>query len=367
MHNPTDDYIANDDMSYFLNDLNMDYHDEQILWDPSTQPNQNQQLAALIEIEERLKQLTSSHPWFDPATVIQSTPCGSGLIKLADDPLLDELKSIVASLTGILDHSEGAYSLQPPPYTKSFLQAFKSCSHLHKSIMDEPLPMTQSAAAQVVNDLNHRLWSWYQCLSLPSFGIEYARLKRNSRDNYRRFCRLADSLFGCCSRLLVVRIDLGYSETDGYYIDHETADYHRKKLCRMFHSHPMFEHLLGYAWKLEWRPKKGFHYHFVFFFDGNRVRRDIALGRSIGELWRRLTNNQGMYFNCNHSGGSNYLYNALGDIHYSDDLKREHLDKIAAYLTKVDEYVSLAVKGRTFQTSSTPRASEKRGGRPRLY
>lgn len=367
MHSPNDNYIFNNDVPYFLNNLDMDYHDEPILWNPSTQPNQNQQLAALISIERRLKQLTDSRPWFDPDTVIQPTAYGSDPVKLADDPLLDELLSILTILAGILDHNENAYSLKLPPLAKSLLQAFESCWYLHTSTMEEPLPMTRPFAEQAVSDMNHRLQTWYQHLSPSASSIEYARLQRKSRDNYRRFHRLVDSLFGCCSRLLVVRIDLGYCAADGLCIEHETADYHRKQLCRMFHSHPMFEHLLGYAWKLEWRPKKGFHYHFVFFFDGNRVRRDVALGRSIGELWKEITGNQGMYFNCNHSGGSNYRYNSLGNIHYSDGLKRENLNQIAAYLTKVDKYVSLAVKGRTFQTSMAPQAAERHIGRPRLY
>jgi len=41
---------------------------------------------------------------------------------------------------------------------------------------------------------------------------------------------------------------------------------------------------LGYAWKLEWQPKKCFHYHMLFFFDGHQCRDDTTLAQQIGEL-----------------------------------------------------------------------------------
>ncbi|MEQ5303108.1 hypothetical protein ABN238_02725 [Providencia rettgeri] len=56
--------------------------------------------------------------------------------------------------------------------------------------------------------------------------------------------------------------------------------------------------------------EKGFHYHALFFFDGQKVRQDITQGKLIGELWQeRITDMAGLYFNCNYQKES---YHELG-------------------------------------------------------
>ncbi|MBW7472406.1 inovirus-type Gp2 protein [Marinobacter sp. F4218] len=78
---------------------------------------------------------------------------------------------------------------------------------------------------------------------------------------------------------MVVRVDLGYGEFDSPYVNYETARYHREQLCLASNTDSMFNHLLGDAWKLEWQPKKGFHYHFIFFFGGHQCQEDITQAR----------------------------------------------------------------------------------------
>ncbi|WP_227875805.1 YagK/YfjJ domain-containing protein [Kushneria konosiri] len=141
--------------------------------------------------------------------------------------------------------------------------------------------MSREVAEQVALKLNQRLTAWYQCMKQPDFAYECSR---NRRNNYQRLRDLMDALFARHSRLTVLRVDLSYSEHDGPHIDYDTARHHREQLCGLFHTNKLFDHLLGFAWKLEWQSKKGFHYHFVFFLDGHQVQEDIIQARLIGEL-----------------------------------------------------------------------------------
>lgn len=42
---------------------------------------------------------------------------------------------------------------------------------------------------------------------------------------------------------------------------------------------------VGYVWKLEYGPEKGYHMHLLVFFDGSMVRKDQALAYLIGKYW----------------------------------------------------------------------------------
>ncbi|MBZ9539641.1 inovirus-type Gp2 protein [Modicisalibacter tunisiensis] len=155
--------------------------------------------------------------------------------------------------------------------------------------------------------LNERLRAWYHQLSLPDFTYECQRVHRNSRDNLKRLRNLIQALFERHGCLLVLRVDLGYSQEYGAWIDYETARHHRERLCQQFHTNDLFAHQLGYAWKLEWGMEKGFHYHFVFFFDANRRKEPVTLNERIGELWAQsITGKQGTYRNCNRNAENIY-------------------------------------------------------------
>lgn len=204
---------------------------------------------------------------------------------------------------------------------------------------------------------------------MPDFSYECQRVHRNSRDNLKRLRNLIQALFERHGCLLVLRVDLGYSQQYGSWIDYETAKHHRERLCQQFHTNDLFAHQLGYAWKLEWGKDKGFHYHFVFFFDGNRRKEPVKLNERIGELWAHsVTGQQGHYRNCNRNAENIYSQNAMGEINYHDLAKRSYLDTAIRYLIKVDDCAALRVPGRSFQTSPIPRALQgARLGRPRQY
>lgn len=321
----------------------------------------------LIEADQQLKTLAASETLLHSDRLIMPDGYGSNVVMLAPDALLDTLTTLYTVLVMLFHNTDIGRHYQPSPYAQRFLWAFQSCDYLHEAGFHQPPTMTRQKAGQVIVDINSRLTYWHQCLRQPDFTYECNKNRRNSRNNHQRLSELVNRLFDCHSRLTVLRVDLSYSEEDSPYIDYETSCYHRDQLCRRFHKNDLFHHLLGYAWKLEWKPKKGFHYHFIFFFNGHQVQEDITLAKRIGELWvTYITRGQGHYFNCNFKADSIYRYNAMGRIEYHDFEKRRGLDYIIRYLTKIDEYAAMLVTGRTFQTSTMPSAiTGPRPGRPR--
>jgi len=321
----------------------------------------------LIEVDRQLKTLATTERLLNSQHLMLPDGYGSDIMVLAPDALLDTLTTLYTVLMAMFHETDIGQHYRPSPYAQRFLWAFASCAYLREAGFHQPPTMNRQVAEQTVMELNQRLTAWYQCLKQPDFTYECSRNRRNSRNNYQRLRQLMDALFARYSRLTVLRVDLSYSKMDGSYIDYETARYHREQMCEAFHRHELFAHLLGYAWKLEWKPKKGFHYHFLFFFHGHHVQEDVPHAQRIGELWARsITGGQGHYYNCNRDAENAYHYNALGRIEYHDFEKQRGLDYIARYLTKIDEYAEILVTGRKFQTSPMPDVPEgPRPGRPR--
>ncbi|WP_149330512.1 MULTISPECIES: YagK/YfjJ domain-containing protein [Enterobacteriaceae] len=204
----------------------------------------------------------------------------------------------------------------------------------------------------------------------PSHKRKLRNFQRAASKNLTGALAYVDHLFEHHSRLLVIRVDLSYQKAivKNNVVSADLTRLHRKRLFKRVQSHSLFEHCLGYIWKLEYGQCKGFHYHTCFFFDASKVRADVTLARCIGEFWKReITDGKGLYFNCN-AIAHNYAQSGIGDIHYTDHIKRSALQKAITYLAKVDTAVRLTLPkgGRTFGRSEYVVRQGKKRGRPRL-
>jgi hypothetical protein len=283
----------------------------------------------LIEVDRQLKVLASNETLLQSERLILPDGYGSDLVMLAPNALLDTLTTLYTVLVTMFQETDIGQHYRPSPHAQRFLWAFASCAYLREAGFHQTPTMSRQIAEQTVVDLNQRLTAWHQCMKQPDFAYECNKNRRNSRNNYQSLWELIDALFKRYGRLKVLRVDLSYTKIDGPYIDYETARYHREQLCKTFHKHEIFHHLLGFSWKLEWKPKKGFHYHFLFFFDGHKTQQDVPHAQRIGELWARsITGGQGHYRNCNRNAENIYQYNALGCIDYHDFEKQRGLDYI---------------------------------------
>ena len=162
--------------------------------------------------------------------------------------------------------------------------------------------------------------------------------EENARRTFSSSIRYVQHLFTRHSRLLVVRMDFALqknTDSEDEPLD-RILEYFSKLRIEKKKKTGVFRHLLGYIAHLEYALVKGHHLHAIFFFNGHRVRNGYNLSRLIANLWRRITDNRGIYFNP-HEKISQYQCPAIGMIHRSDEKKRCCLAYVIWYITKLDQ------------------------------
>lgn len=181
---------------------------------------------------------------------------------------------------------------------------------------------------------------------------------------------LIDSLFERYSRLLVLRLDIGYSlsflQRQGWVISLERVKKDFSLFLRSISRGRLKGSLCGYIWKLEFGPTKQYHYHVMVFLDGAKHQEDINLCKELGEIWvDKITAGDGVYFNCNRKKYK-YKKNGTGMVAWSDAVKVANVKWAAKYLVKKDLLIrpNLLDRERTFGKSVLPKPSKK-AGRPR--
>lgn len=150
-------------------------------------------------------------------------------------------------------------------------------------------------------------------------------------------------LFKHYPKLMVVRVDLHYSQP---WIDSISHQDMKRDMTRLLsnnrrHKPSLFQHFVGYIWRLEYGERKGWHAHCLFFFDGKYVRQDISYADMIIHYWREvITRGYGHGYNCN-MVKNHYSHCGIGLIHRDNAMAREFLERDAlGYLCKYDPLVS---------------------------
>ncbi|EOG3619723.1 inovirus-type Gp2 protein [Pseudomonas aeruginosa] len=234
------------------------------------------------------------------------------------------------------------------------------------------LRLFDGSPSAVIESLNNVVERIRSIVRGCAFKSEQNAHRRLSNKNYKSLLGYIDAIFERRSRVLVLRVDLGYSKLLAQRSFRESLNFdevkrHREKLLRLLRRKLPAKTFLGHAWKLEFGLSKSYHYHCVFFLDGSRLREDVAWARTIGELWvGRATEGRGVYYNCNRAKG-NYRACGIGMVEHSDRSMRKNLQKAAVYLTKVEYYIRIATEGRarTFGRGEMPKRNIKKMGRPR--
>ena len=176
-----------------------------------------------------------------------------------------------------------------------------------------------------------------------------------------------DELFEVSSKIQVLRIDFSYQYDVAGDVTAEDAKADLQHLLNNRRNKPsLFKNNIGYIWKLEWGPDKGYHFHLIFFYKGREVWKDAYWAGLIGEYWKdRITEGRGIYFNCNASKDK-YHRLGIGMIDRKDLAKRKILlDDVVGYFTKTDQFLRAVRlgKGDCFGKGEPPQKSN--AGRPR--
>jgi len=206
----------------------------------------------------------------------------------------------------------------------------------------------------------------------PKFKKLVRKCKRAALKNDQALREYVSKLFNAYSRLLVVRVDLHYRSSyadgklSGLRVSAEETFAHRERFIRLLKGTHYSRRLVGYCWKLEHGLKKGFHYHWLFFFNGAKVREDVTYGRLIGELWESVVGDKKIYWNCN-AQVNEYEFPGLGMIAHNETEKRDNLIRVINYLTKPDYFLRLDRRyaGKILGKGRLEIKPERRG-RPRM-
>lgn len=196
------------------------------------------------------------------------------------------------------------------------------------------------------------------------FKTEVRNFERSSNENFLQFNRYIDAHFTKRSRLLFVRLDLGYKDSylTGIERDVETV-YHRikqdwAKLHKDLTRKILRTGLCGYVWKLEFGLSKSFHLHVLLILNSSMFRGDVTIAKIVGDHWNNtITTGDGTYFNCN-AKKEHFRFCGIGQIGRDDFVGRENLsNRVGMYLTKPDYVVALKAPdgGRTFSKGIFPK------------
>lgn len=245
-----------------------------------------------------------------------------------------------------MDGGENHRLLELNPYLSFF---YESVQHLSSYLRPALASYVYQDASNMMKRLNSVVSNFRIEIRSLSFKLKLKAYLRNIRKNAKSFSLYIDKLFDNHAKLLLVRIDVGYGNEIKALVTYDGAKVHRDQLIKYVRLH--YPDLVGYVWKLEFTPQKGYHYHLLFLFNGNQVRADILIARHIGDYWvNEITQKGGTYFNCNQNKKNYRDKLGIGMIKRHDKQLRLNMLNVINYLVKTDLYVKACVPSgvRTF-------------------
>ena len=158
-----------------------------------------------------------------------------------------------------------------------------------------------------------------------------------NQHNHQSIINLIDGLFTRYSKVMVVRVDLSYRKD---IIGEISPDFIKFQISNMLTNNSrhnaIFEHLITYAWCLEYGTERQWHAHLFLFFNGQKVREDIVYSLEVCKYWVGvITQGAGTGFSCNEKQGE-YLINGIGMVNRNDTDKIQALKEVTKYICKQD-------------------------------
>ncbi|MDP1614827.1 MAG: inovirus-type Gp2 protein, partial [Methylococcales bacterium] len=139
-------------------------------------------------------------------------------------------------------------------------------------------------------------------------------------------------------RLMVVRLNLAYTNDDKNLVGIDVASAHREKFLANRYHNKIFKNVVGYVWGLQYLEGKGGYYHHVFLFLDCETQPDDSWHASISDYWSSITDGKGRCQNYD-KGVLNYIYPGVGLVNrcQADDF----IEKAASFLTMKELFFSL--------------------------
>ncbi|MGC3963634.1 MAG: inovirus-type Gp2 protein [Rhodocyclaceae bacterium] len=224
--------------------------------------------------------------------------------------------------------------------------------------------------ADLFNELVTRIREECRC---PAFVRQSSRAAERSRRQTRLYKGYVKALFERRSRLIVIRLDLAYTNDGAARIALEDATRDLAHFFGNMRGKPsLFADLEGHIWKLECGELGAHHFHVILFFNNDHFQNDALRAEQIGQYWCEvITRGRGRFFNCNRSKYMRRFERqgllGIGRIEHYEAEKRASLERIIEYLCKSEQQVKVK-SGRGFRTMGRgvlPRTGARKLGRPR--
>lgn len=191
---------------------------------------------------------------------------------------------------------------------------------------------------QLQSQITQSIRNYISFMQQPAQQAAIKAYWRSEKDNYHSATSYIDHLFERHAKLLLIRLDFGYSNEVKPYLTYQGVNKHRQQIINYIEQH--YPALLGYLWKLEYTPEKSYHLHLLLIFNGNQLKADILIARNIGNHWAtEIIQDNGVYYNANQHK-KQYAYEVIGNIPRKALQTRENLkEKLISYLVKLDPYI----------------------------
>jgi len=201
----------------------------------------------------------------------------------------------------------------------------------------------------------------------------------------RSIVQYINALFRLYSKLLVVRVDLGYLAEEADRITFEKANDDITRFVNRHHWYPEFQNWVGFVIGREYgagsesengERGRGYHFHCYVFFYGQKEKNDKRLADAMITYWNnRIVNRRNTpederiktwTHNC-HMRDDQYAYSGIGRIAHSDEVKRTNLLYALLYLTKNSQELGDAAppKSKTISMGQIPESRHELRGRRR--
>lgn len=214
---------------------------------------------------------------------------------------------------------------------------------------------TSDSLYQLLKRTSFRNWKIYFNQARADHFNEMRQHRYNERLNTERLNNRLGELLKNYTALLVVRVDLAYVKT----VDIEEVDNDLEKLRKRISRSVYGDDLLLLVWALEQGESKGYHCHVALIFDERKRTSGWSIAKAIGELWEKVTQDGGSYFNCHNPS---YLKQyqkqdivGIGIIYSNVSYQANKMRSTLCYLARPEKRQYLRVKSsrkmRTFGMS----------------
>lgn len=247
-------------------------------------------------------------------------------------------------------------------------------AHLINNIASKHQRMEEEELSKAIDTLNDYVTSVRNVLHSDDYKKYRDKVNRSCNKNlqwFRAYIRSVVSSPGC-SVLIGIRLDLSYKknlglDTPKFGLTYNEVQEHRKSMTKHIKKY-LGKAYAGYACKLEYGLIKGYHFHWFILAKKSMVRRDILIGKALGEYWDAVvTNGRGIHFNCNVQKDS-YRDRCIGELRHDDPSFWKGVQQLTAYMTKPDYHLCKITppKCRNFWRGKTPKPRTTKTGRKRM-